>query len=134
MGTLIRFIFPLLLFAVSVTAQAGKKAEKTVYAFAYGTCFSDSVAYISVIAPVKGATLQRKSHFLDQRAELAASFKSYLDNKWGKIHTTAVFFSTKKKDLEKKIIDLRKLALKRHDLQLVELGVDDFTLALPATE
>ena len=40
----------------------------------------------------------------------------------------------KKKDLEKKILELRKLAHKRHDLQLVELGVNDFVLSLPTTE
>ena len=134
MGTLLRFIFSLLLLAVSLNAQASPKGQKTVYAFAYGTCFSDSVAYISAIAPLQGATLQRKTNFLEQRSELAASFKTYLDNKWGKIHTTAIFFSTKKKDLEKKVLELRKLAHKRHDLQLVELGVNHFVLTLPTTE
>ena len=45
-----------------------------------------------------------------------------------------IFFSTKKKDLEKKVLELRKLAHKRNDLQLVELGVNDFVLTLPTTE
>ncbi|MDD6123227.1 MAG: hypothetical protein PUB53_02095 [Bacteroidales bacterium] len=118
----------LLTLCISYNAQAQSQKGQTIYAFAYGTCFSDSTVYVSPVSTLPGAQLEKKTRFLERRAEWAATFKTYLDNRFGRPHTCVVFFDTKKEKLEKKLVALRKQVAKQKDQHFTELTASDFML------
>ena len=118
----------LLTLCIPNTAQAASRKGQTVYAFAYGTCFSDSTVYVSPVSTLPGAQIDKKTHFLERRSEWAATFKTYLDNRFNRAHTCVVFFDTQKEKLEKKLVALRKQAAKQKDLHFTELTASDFML------
>lgn len=92
---------------IAGNAQA-KSKEKQVYAFAFGTCFNDSVVYLSAISPVPDGVIESKTKFLNNRSAYSNQFKFFLDSKNGHPHTCAVFFSTKKEKLQKKYAKIRQ--------------------------
>lgn len=85
-----------------------KKAEKqTVYMFAIGAAFGDTIVCFSDIQAVEGENLVNKG-FLTGRSMYSYQFKNYLENVENLPHRTcAVFFSEKKAKLEKKYAKLK---------------------------
>lgn len=115
---------------IAGNAQA-KSKEKQVYAFTFGTCFNDSVVYLSAISPVPDGVIESKTKFLNNRSAYSNQFKFFLDSKNGHPHTCAVFFSTKKEKLQKKYAKIRQKCNKNKKKQLAELPATDFVF-LPA--
>lgn len=130
MKQLKRFAFLLLTltFAGSLSVEAKKKIEPaTIYAFTYGTCFSDSTVYLSTVQQLVGAKLENDSKFLARRSAYSATFKTFLDTKYDATHTCAVFFATNRTKLEKKYLKLKKKHQKK-GYKVTEIPVTDFTL------
>ena len=74
---------------IAGNAQA-KSKEKQVYAFAFGTCFNDSVVYLSAISPVPDGVIESKTKFLNNRSAYSNQFKFFLDSKNGHPHTLSL--------------------------------------------
>lgn len=131
----IKLLFTILLVTISICqAQAKGKKDKTIYAFAYGTCFNDSTVYLSSIDRLTNAEIDSKTNFLTNRDNLANTLKTYLDNKYKEPHTCTLFYATKRDALEKKYVKIRHNTAKDKHLRLVEIPVTDFKLAQANTE
>ena len=57
-----------LIVAFSAVAQlhAGNEKQTTMYAFAYGICFNDSVVYLSSVARLNQVSVDGKTKFLNK--------------------------------------------------------------------
>ena len=83
----------LVVFFFSAALQASAGSDKNnIYAFAYGTCFNDSTIYLSTVSPLSIATIDKKSHLLNDRSGYSDQFKAYLDKRYGNDHNCALFF------------------------------------------
>lgn len=130
MTNLRRFALCLTIFSLfnvlSIQAK-GEKAEKAIYGFTFGTCFSDSTVYFSTTQPLIGARQAKDTKFLVNRSAYAAAFKTFLDTKYEGQHTCAVFFNSKRNSLEKKYLKLRK-AYQKKGFKVTEVPVTDFNI------
>lgn len=127
-----KFISRIALLAVllcSVLFQASAQSKKDpIYAFAYGTSFNDSTIYLSAVSELTIATIDKKSHLLNDRSGYSDQFKTYLDKQYQKNHTCTIFFSQSRKKLEKKYTKLRRNFRKDKENHLVEVPGSEFTL------
>lgn len=116
-----------LFFAAAFQVSASSKKDN-IYAFAYGTSFNDSTIYLSAVSHLSIASIDKKSHLLNDRSGYSAQFKAYLDKLYAKDHTCTIFFSTNRKKLEKKYEKLRRFCRKDKEVKVVEISSGDFTL------
>lgn len=115
-----------LLLPFSDACAKGKKT-RTIYAFAVGQCFNDSVVYISAVCELPQATLEKKTKFLQNRATYSASFKRYLDALEGKTHIATVFYASEQERLNKQIAKLKRVYARDKSLaRVVEVSKNDF--------
>lgn len=125
-----RLITVIILLCSANNLPAKGKEEQKIWAFAYGTCLSDSVVYVSAISAIPQASLDRKTDFLNNRAAYSAQFQHYLSGLEGynsKVPATCtVFYDTKRSRLEKKFAKLRQRAQKDKDQKWMELNAGDF--------
>lgn len=121
----------LLVVVATVSVQAKNKQEKNVYAFAYGTCLSDSTVYLSAISQLDSATVEKKTEFLHNRSLYSYQFKVYLEHVYKKTYTCAVLYATSKDKLEKKYVKLRRHLNKSKDFRYIEVPVTDFKFINP---
>lgn len=128
----LRYTLFLVFSIVGVSASYAQKT-KTIYAFTYGTCFNDSVTYLSGVQVVTDAQLEKKTAFLNNRMQYSNQLKHYLDSKYGGSHTCAILFGTKKEKLEKKYAKIRRSVQKTSIGKLVELPINEFQLT-PVSE
>lgn len=126
MKTILRFALVTLFSTLVASNIQAQNKEKQIYAFAFGTCFNDSVVYLSAISPIPNATIESKTKFLNNRLAYSNQFKYYLDSKNSQPHTCALFFSTKKEKLQKKYAKMRQKYNKNKQKQLTELTTADF--------
>ena len=77
----------IILFTFCTNLQAGNRKGETVYAFAYGTCFNDSIIYLSTVEKLDSANINPKTK-LTLSISLIISTKEY---------THVPYFSTKAK-------------------------------------
>lgn len=127
--------FTLLFALCAFSANARDKQPATIYAFGYSTCLSDSTSYLTAIAPLPGAVIDSKTHFLTGRSAYAYQLKSFLESKYTPNQTSVVFFATSRKELESKYVKLRRNMQKRKGFRTVELTASDFSFAaLPDTQ
>lgn len=122
------------LFSVAflMTCNAfGQKKSNTIYAFTYGTCFNDSVNYVSAIQPLQEGCIDKKTKFLDDRQAYSNKMKAYLDQKTGKTYTCAIFFNKNRYKLEKAYLKLRRNASKDAHVRLIEIPISEFRLSNP---
>ncbi len=116
--------------AISIcNVQAKSKDNKAVYAFVYGTCFNDSIVYISSIERLSNTAIDKKTNFLNDRSNYTNAFKSYLDNKYQEPHTCAIFYATKRDNIEKKYVKIRHNVTKDKHCRLVEIPATDFKIS-----
>lgn len=106
--------------------NARDKKTSTIYVFAYGICFNDSVVYLSGVERVSGDVVDGKTNFLNNRSAYSSAFKRYLDGVNGKTHTCAVLFKAKREKLEKIYLKIKRDTQKRKDTRFVEIPVADF--------
>ena len=120
-----------LIVAFSAVAQlhAGNEKQTTMYAFAYGICFNDSVVYLSSVARLNQVSVDGKTKFLNNRSFYVSAFKRYLEEKYSKPYTCALFFSTKRDKLEKKYLKVKRIAQKEKTTRLMEVPITDFDLS-----
>lgn len=95
-------ILCLLAFLMVLPVIALKPRRTSVYLFGFGGSFLDSVTYVTEIQKVDSVWIDDKTGFLQNRAQYGEQLEEYLLNGLQKENTTCVvFFSEKKKKLEK---------------------------------
>ena len=122
-------VLVVLMLLVVTPLSARNKKSVTIYAFAYGMCFNDSVTYLSSVATLNNAEVDNKTNFLTNRSTYSSLFKTYLDSKDGKAHTTAVLFNKNRDKLEKTYLKIKRNVQKNKSGKLVEVSPMDFKLA-----
>ncbi len=126
----IKAFITVVIMTISIcNVQAKSKNDKSVFAFVYGTCFNDSIVYISSIERLPNTAIDKKTNFLNERSSYANAFKAYLDNKYQEPHTCAVFYATKRDNIEKKYVKIRHNATKDKHCRLVEIPTTDFKIS-----
>ena len=126
-----RFFAKLTFLALAMTllpmsSQAKNKGEENIYAFGFSQNFNDSTFFLSSIQEIPGATLSKREKFLEHRNEYGNQLKSYLESTYPGHETCALFFSKKKKSLEKKYIKVRRHLLRQKHNKLIEIPSKDF--------
>ncbi len=81
------------IFIASAQTAGAQKVEKEIYAFGYATCLGDSVAYVSAIQLLPGATTDKKTGFLQNRHLYTAEMEKTMRSRYGKHFTCALFFN-----------------------------------------
>lgn len=133
MKKMLRLAWALLLILplATVTAMAGTKGgdTKTVYAFGFSTSLNDSTVYLTPIVTIPGATLDRKTKFLNERQAYTHQLRTYMESKYAAHQTSVVLFADSRKKLENKYVKMRRTLLKKKHSQLVELEAGAFAFA-----
>lgn len=133
MKKILRLTWALLLIIplTTLTATASTKGgnEKTVYAFGFSTSLNDSTAYLTPIVTIPGATLDRKTKFLNEREAYTHQLRTYMESKYAAHQTSVVLFSDSRKKLENQYVKMRRTLLKKKHSQLIELETGAFTFA-----
>lgn len=111
------------LFAAStgIQARTAGQPEKTIYAFGFSTSLADSTVYLTQISALPGGTVDKKTHFLNDRTDYTLQLKSYLEGIYPGHQTSVIFFNTSRKKLENQYIKVRKSAKKTAAGKVVEL-------------
>ena len=116
----------LLMSGCCLHAQNSKEATTAIYGFAYSTNLSDSTSYVSAISVLPEASVNPKTHFLNNRDGFAKQFKTYVEAHYKPLQTSVLFFSKSRKTVENQFVKLRSTMQKRKGFKLVELNAQDF--------
>lgn len=107
---MLRYMMVGAVLLLGVTGMSAKRVQvPQVYMFGFVTSFSDSVVYLTAVQEVKGAWIDSKTKFLLGRDNYSYQLKEHFANQLqqpGRVCT--IFFSTAKKDIEKKLEKLKK--------------------------
>lgn len=109
-----------------LTASARSGEADKVYAFGYATCLGDSAAYLCAVQMLDGATIDKRTGFLNYREDYSRQMEEALKATYGKYFTCALVFSTKKDKAEKKYLKIRRHLRKDKRVLVRELPVSDF--------
>ena len=101
---------------MAVAMQA--KDDGKIYVFGVSTSFNDSIVYLSSVQDLQGASLQKKTGFLEYRSFYSAEFQHFLESN----------------KLEKKYLKLRKRLSKGKPDTLKEISASDFQFSVPAVQ
>lgn len=125
----------------ATTSEARTPKEKqekgpqvvTIYGFGITQTLTDSVVYMSAITPVNGAKIL--SHgMLEYRQHYSDQLKNYVENTFGIQHlTSAYFFSTNRKKVEKKYIKVQEKLMKHSvaNLTIKSISAENFHYKVP---
>ena len=119
-------VLALAMTMLPLSSQARDKEEEAIYAFGFSQNFNDTTLFLSPVQELKGATLTKREKFLEHRNIYGQQLKSYLESVYPGHETCAVYFSKKKKSLEKQYIKLRRHLLRQKRTKLIELSEKDF--------
>lgn len=126
----------LMLLVIAIPSVAKKKGDKKKYGvFLVGASasFSDSLVYITDIQFLDSASVSDKG-LLEGRAQYSMQLKDYLEGKKGMTDRTCfMYFSTKKKKLEKEMKKLKAKYEKGGALTLKNVDAD-FKFTKPEVE
>lgn len=122
--------------SIGIQAQTASNPEKSIYAFGFSTSLTDSTIYLTPISTLPNASIDKKTHFLNDRTEYTHQLKTFLESKYPGHQTTVIFFNTSRKKLENQYIKVRRSAKKNTANKVVELESNAFKFsAVPqATE
>ena len=114
-------IFSLLLISFSVYARGKSEKDSTVYIFGASISFSDTVVYFTEIQQIDEVVVEKG--FLPGRQLYSYELKDYMSYKEkmpGRI--SVIYFSDKRKDLEKKEKDIKKRLETKEKMTVRYLG------------
>ena len=126
------FAVSLCAFLCMCTSMSAKVERTTVYIFGFSASFTDSVAYITDIQCLDSAYVDTKSNFLMDRVVYSDQLQTYLEAfKDMKNSTCAVFFDTKKKNLQAEYDKIRKRYAKDRNIILKSTEGETFRFQSP---
>lgn len=106
-------------------AQKTKKSSP-VFAFGYSTSFNDSVVYLTTVQELPDASLEKGTNFLIDRPRYSSQLRSHLESRYWGHETAVVFFSEKKKKMDKKYQKVLKEQRKKKGIRIVEIPASEF--------
>ncbi len=114
MKMIYKAVLCLFLVVAMCSLPAGAKVKKTpIYIFGYAASYVDSLAYLTDIQRIDTAYIETKGGFLQGRNQYSNQLKQYVEEISGKKNiSSAVFFSEKKKQLEKTMQKVQNLCRK----------------------
>src|SRR5574344_1520338 len=94
---------------IGANVSAKTKIVPKVYLFGFAASFNDSVVYFTDIQTIDNAYIDSKTNFLLSRDNYSYQLKSYLEEQVGlKNRTCVTVFALKQKDLEKKLVNMKR--------------------------
>lgn len=121
-------IFLLLLGGIyTSTLATSKVTQRRIYIMGFAASLLDSVAYVTGIQTLDTAYIDTKTNFLLNRPQYSEQLHTYLvNNKQMNNVTCAIYFSEKKKNLEKTLSKLTTKTANIESLKLSALNASDF--------
>lgn len=108
-------------------------SDDVVYIFGVGTNFNDSLVYLTRITQIDSMRVDKKTGFLPNRVEFSLQLRQYLEGTLGHTNeTTAIFFHSKRKKIEKYFYKLKKRYLDEGYKNMIVIDPKDFTFQKPA--
>lgn len=126
MNKIIKFTLVLFCVVVSVNSNAGNKKSE-IYAFGFSASFNDSIVYFTDIQLIHNATLEHKSHFLENRDMYSKQFNEYLSSNGLQTRICTIIFGNNQKNVEKEFTKLRKKYTKHGQYDIKYVGAKDFS-------
>ena len=132
----ILFIFfavcSMMLCAQEEAAGGGLKGKGKVYMFGVSQQLTDTVIYVTSISEVDSIDLEKKTSFLPFRTYFSSQLEDYVSaNLSKKKQTAAVFYSTKRSKLAKKLYKVKKYYLDNANNRLVVIDDSKFKFVHP---
>ncbi len=125
MNKIITFTLILICAIVSVdTSAANKKSD--IYAFGFSASFNDSTVYFTDIQLIPNATIEHKTHFLENRDLYSKQLNEYLSDNGLQTRNCVIIFNDKQKNVEKQFTKLRKKYTKNGQYDIKYIGVNEF--------
>jgi hypothetical protein len=111
---------------VFLSAFSLKKEKEEVYIWGISASFTDTIVYYTDIQLVDSVKLD-KHGFLPKREVYSYQLKNYLENEKGISNRVCmIYFSKRKKDLEKEATKLLNKYKKHTNTTLQQIGVSEF--------
>lgn len=110
----------------SLTAFSQTVKEHPCYLFGFAASFNDSTVYITDIQHLDSTYLYNHDMFLYGRDGYAVQLKEYLKRVGVSTPTATIFFSDKKKDIEKRYLKLKNRYSKDGSYNFKYLTAQDF--------
>ena len=126
MNKFIKIALILICAIVSVNGNAANK-KSDIYAFGFSASFNDSIVYFTDIQLIPNATLERKSHFLENRDGYSKQLSDYLASNGLPTRICTIIFGNKQKNVEKAFTKLRKKYAKHGLYDIKYVGASDFS-------
>ncbi len=115
----------LLMVMTCCLVSVAKEKKTTIYIFGYAASYVDSLAYVTDIQKLDSAYIETKGGFLIGRGAYSGQLEQYVQQYTGKENiNTAVFFSEKKKKLEKTLQRVTSLCQKDTVLRFNRIPAD----------
>jgi hypothetical protein len=111
---------------LSTLSIAGANKVKTVYMYGFATSFNDSTVYFTEVQQVDSAYIDSKTKFLYSRNNYSNQLRDYLSDNGFPNATCVTSFALKRKDAEKKYLNLRKRYLEGSNYTIKYLKESDF--------
>ena len=127
MKSTIQRLFASCLFALlCATAAFSASKQATVYLYGISTSFNDSTLYVTEIQALNGAWVENGTHFLVGRDNYSYQLRDYLRAQGTPNPTVVTVFALKQKDIEKKMVKLKKKYFAKGTYQIRQLSTAEF--------
>ena len=134
MNKILTILFAGFCLAYSLHANAANDSKKTVYVFGFSASFNDSTVYFTDIQQLDSVYVGKKTHFLADRDVYAVQLRDFLTEKGEPNRVCVISFAEKRKDVEKKYVQLKKKYLKDGVYDVKYLAANDFHFQLVESE
>lgn len=134
MNKILTILFAGFCLAYTLPASAVSNDKTTVYVFGFSASFNDSTVYFTDIQQLDGVYVGRKTHFLTDRDLYAAQLRDFLSERGEPNRVCVISFAEKRKDVEKKIVQLKKKYLKDGIYDVKYLAANEFQFQLIDSE
>lgn len=116
------------LFALQpVEAKRKKVVQKPVYMIGVGISLVDSMVFISDMQLVDSVTIEKKTKFLMDRQLYSFQLQHYLEAAYKSgPYVPCVFYSPKRKKMERQYLSLHKRYVQNKDLRMVLVDISQF--------
>lgn len=123
----LKFVLLALFLCAAANVHAEKKPRmQSVYIFGFSASFTDSVAFLTDVMRVDSAYVT-STGFLVDRTLYSLQLENYvLESCHVPNSTNCVFFSTTKKELDKKYNKINRMYQRSNSMALIYVGEDDF--------
>ncbi len=110
---------------MNLSAKKGIE-QKTLLVFGASLSFNDSTIYLTDIHSVDSIWINTRNNYLLNRDNYSYELRNYLDKQGLKRRACAIFYSEKRKDIEKLYERVKDKSIKRGNIYIEYIPEDDF--------